>query len=138
MDIVIPWLLAWAYPLIGTAVTVYAARSHARQKPGDLPWSTGAGLLAGAGWPVGLLYWLTLNHLRKEEDQRKAESRQEMTLETAHQVIARHEAKRALDRKLRNDRLRRDWEKLAREALPQREARGWSRPTKYDITDFNN
>lgn len=139
MDIVIPWLAAWAYPLVGVGTTFYAARSYRRKNPrDDSGLAAGAGLLSGAGWPIGLLYWFTINLLHKEEQQKQAESRQEMTLETAHQVIARHEAKLAADRQARNRRLHDDWDKLARlAAKPAKDEPVWQRSLRK-ITDFNN
>lgn len=116
MEIVIPMFWTVLYPLIGLASIMYCTRSHYRQDSDQITYSAFIGTLCGLFWPVGLPYWAAANLLTRERDRAKAEDRHRMTLETAHDVIARHETRLRADRKARNDRLKRDWEQLARDA----------------------
>jgi len=113
------WLL-WAYPLIGAA-TIYPFAlgfHHKNQKEKDHLKDSAMyigflGWACSLVWPVtglihGVGYLLTLEERR--EDSRKAEN---MSLETAYDVIAKHEAKQHEERRKRNERLRRDWTRLS-------------------------
>lgn len=134
------WFWFWStYPGVAAAAAVFTGRQLHRITKMSAGESAISGVGLGIAWPLGLL-WVIITGLNHREEvaaaQRKAEV---MDLDTAHKVIARHEAKLAADRKERNERLRRDWEKLAREALPKPERWDpYNPPRTRKITDYNN
>jgi hypothetical protein len=114
MEIVIMEWLLWAYPLIGTASIYPFARYHRLDNPTDsVSYTAFMGLVYSVVWPV-MAPVATAGYALKREDLREASRKKEqMTLDTAYDVIARHEAKLREDRKERNERLRQDWTRLS-------------------------
>ena len=107
------WLL-WAYPLIGAASVYPLARYYRLDNPKDTAgYSAFMGFTYSLVWPVMALVAGTGWTLHREQRRAKALTAKQMTLDTAYDVIARHEAKQHEERRKRNERLRRDWTRLS-------------------------
>lgn len=116
MDIVIPWMVALGYCLTSIPASIYAARSHQRTTHGNsLMYSASMGMLAGAGWPIGLPYWWTVAVMQRDERRKEEQSQYRMTLETAQRIVANHEAFQRKEREHRRRKQRLDWDAKARE-----------------------
>ncbi|QGJ92873.1 hypothetical protein PBI_BEAGLE_115 [Arthrobacter phage Beagle] len=114
MEIVIMEWLLWAYPLIGSASIYPFARYHRLDNPNDsVTYTAFMGLTYSVVWPVMAMVAGVGYSLKREQLRETSRKKEQMTLETAYDVIARHEAKLREDRRVRNERLRRDWVRLS-------------------------